>query len=324
MAIVPKVNPFSKTNPDTGFGVEANRIGGRFVNKDGSFNLRKDGLPFWKRLSIYSLLMDLSLFKFSVVILLFYVVMNLMFTFLYLLAGPDQLEGFIELGEWGRIKETFFFSTETFTTVGYGRVNPVGFAANLIASIESLSGWLSFALVTGLIYGRFTRPKAYLAFSEHALMSPYKGGLGLMFRMVPYKTNHHLTDARVVVNLAFMEVEGDKQEYKFYQLNLERSRIDTLNMNWTVVHPVDQESPLLNFNEEDMHRSDLELFVQVTGFDHIFSNMVMQRTSYTYREIVWGAKFKPMYHESPDGSTTILELDKLNEKEKVELPVSAS
>ncbi|MCW3111682.1 MAG: transporter [Segetibacter sp.] len=324
MAIVPKVNPFSKTNPDTGFGVEANRIGGRFVNKDGSFNLRKDGLPFWKRLSIYSLLMDLSLFKFSVVILLFYVVMNLMFTFLYLLAGPDQLEGFIELGEWGRIKETFFFSTETFTTVGYGRVNPVGFAANLIASIESLSGWLSFALVTGLIYGRFTRPKAYLAFSEHALMSPYKGGLGLMFRMVPYKTNHHLTDARVVVNLAFMEVEGDKQEYKFYQLNLERSRIDTLNMNWTVVHPIDQESPLLNFNEEDMHRSDLELFVQVTGFDHIFSNMVMQRTSYTYREIVWGAKFKPMYHESPDGSTTILELDKLNEKEKVELPVSAS
>lgn len=322
MAIRPKVNPFSKANPDTGFGVQANRLGGRFINKDGSFNLRKDGWPFWKRLSIYSYLMDLSPLKFSAIIVLFYIVMNLLFTGLYLIAGHEQLQGFAENSEWGKIKETFFFSTETFTTVGYGRVNPIGLAAHIIAAMESLSGWLSFALVTGLIYGRFTRPKAYLAFSDHALISPYKGGLGLMFRLVPYKTNHHLTDARVVVNIAFMEMEDDKPEFKFYQLNLERSRIDMLNMNWTVVHPIDEESPLLNFNEEDTHRSDLEVYVQVTGFDHIFSNMVIQRTSYTYKEIIWGAKFKPMYHESADGNITILELDKLNEIEEVSLPVT--
>lgn len=320
MAIVPKVNPFSKTNPDTGFGVEANRLGGRFVNKDGSFNLRKEGLPLWKRLSIYSYLMDLSIISFLGIILLFYIVINILFTCLYLVAGLDELQGYIAITEWEKIKELFFFSTETFTTVGYGRINPVGLFAHIIAAIESLAGWLSFALVTGLLYGRFTRPKAYLAFSEHALISPYKDGIGLMFRMVPYKLNHHLTDARVVVNIAFMEMEDEKPQFKFYQLNLERSRIDTLNMNWTVVHPIDQESPLLNFNKEDMHRSDLELYVQVTGFDHIFSNMVMQRTSYTYKEIVWGAKFKPMYHESPDGRTTVLELDKLNEKVQVELP----
>jgi inward rectifier potassium channel len=321
MAIRPKVNPFSKANPDTGFGVQANRLGGRFINKDGSFNLKKDGWPFWKRLSIYSYLMDLSPLKFSVIIVSFYVVINLLFTGLYLLAGHHQLQGFEEGSEWGMIKETFFFSTETFTTVGYGRVNPVGLAAHIISALESLSGWLSFALVTGLIYGRFTRPKAYLAFSENALVGPYKGGLALMFRLVPYKTNHHLTDARVVVNIAFMEMDEDKPEFKFYQLNLERSRIDMLNMNWTVVHPIDEESPLLNFNEEDMHRSDLEVYVQVTGFDHIFSNMVIQRTSYTYKEIIWGAKFKPMYHESVDGNITILELDKLNEIEEAPLPV---
>lgn len=319
MAIRPKVNPFSKTNPDTGFGVQANRLGGRFVNKDGSFNLRKDGFPLWKRLSIYSFLMDLSLISFLTIILVFYIIVNVVFTGLYLAAGNDQLQGFLTSTTWGKIKETFFFSTETFTTVGYGRMNPVGFAAHVIAAIESLCGWLSFALVTGLLYGRFTRPKAYLAFSEKALVSPYKEGLGLMFRLVPYKINHHLTDARVVVNIAFMEMEDDKPEYKFYQLNLERSRIDTLSMNWTVVHPIDAESPLLNFTEEDMHRSDLELYVQVTGFDHIFSNMVMQRTSYTYKEIVWGAKFKPMYRESTDGMTTILELDKLNENEAINI-----
>jgi inward rectifier potassium channel len=322
MAFIPKVNPFSKSNPDTGFGTEANRLGGRFVNKDGSFNLRKDGFPLWKRLSIYSYLMDMSVFKFSGTILLFYLVINLLFTVLYLLAGDHQLQGFLETNEWGKIQEVFFFSTETFTTVGYGRINPIGLAAHIIAAFESLSGWVSFALVTGLIYGRFTRPRAYLAFSQHALISPYKDGIALMFRMVPYKMNHHLTDARVVVNIAFVEMENDKPQFKFYQLNLERSRIDTLNMNWTVVHPIDQESPLLNFTLEDMHRSDLELYVQVTGFDHIFSNMVMQRTSYTFKEIVWGAKFKPMYHESADGNTTVLELDKLDEKEEVVLVIS--
>lgn len=142
-----------------------------------------------------------------------------------------------------------------------------------------------------------------------------------MFRMVPYKVYHDLTDARVTVSLAFMEMEEDKPIYKFYQLKLERERIDTFSMNWTVVHPIDEESPLLQFSKEDMQQSDLELYVQVSGFDNIFSNMVMDRSSYTYEEIIWGAKFKPMYHESADGNTTILELDKLNEFETVNLPI---
>ncbi len=320
MAIRPKVNPFSKANPDTGFGVQANQIGGRFVNKDGTFNLKKVGLPLLTRLSMYSYLMDLSWITFLGIIVLFYIVINVVFTGLYLVAGHAELQGFLAITDWQKIKETFFFSTETFTTVGYGRVNPTGDGANIIAAAESLLGWLFFALVTGLLYGRFTRPKAYLAFSEEALVSPYRGGIALMFRMVPYKINHHLTDARVVVNIAFMEIEDNKQEFRFYQLNLERSKIDTFSMNWTVVHPIDAESPLLNFTKEDMVRSDLELYVQVTGFDHIFSNMVMQRTSYTYKEIVWGAKFKPMYKESDDGATTILQLHKLNDKEDVSLP----
>lgn len=319
MTFFPKVNPFSKANPDTGFGIQADRIGGRFINKDGSFNLKKDGLPWWKRISVYSYLMELPRWKFTSFIVLFYLTVNVVFTCLYLLAGDDQLQGFLANSAWGRTKEIFFFSTETFTTVGYGRINPVGFTSHLVAAVESFAGWLSFALLTGLIYGRFTRPKAYLTFSDHALISPYKGGTALMFRMVPYKVHHHLTDARIVVNVAFMEVENNKPEYKFYQLNLERSRIDMLNMNWTVVHPIDEESPLLNFTLEDMYSADLEIYVQLTGFDHIFSTTVLKRTSYTYQEIVWGAKFKPMYHESPDGKTTVLELDKLNEKEMVDL-----
>lgn len=320
MASAKKINTSSKANPDSGFGVQANQIGGRFVNKDGSFNMRKEGLPLLGRISFYSNLLELSWTKFFMFIILFYLTANIVFTILYLLAGFDQLQGLLATTMWGRVKEVFFFSTETFTTVGYGRVNPVGDSAHIIASIESLTGFLSFAFLTGLLYGRFSRPKAYIAFSENALISPYKDGIALMFRMVPYKVYHNLTDSKVTVSLAFMEMEEDKPIYKFYNLKLERERIDTFSMNWTVVHPIDEESPLLNFTKEDMEQSDLELYVQVIGFDNIFSNMVMHRSSYTYKEIIWGAKFKPMYHESPDGNTTILELDKLNEFEKVSLP----
>ncbi|MDQ6609649.1 MAG: ion channel [Bacteroidota bacterium] len=315
-----KINPGSKSNPDTGFGNQAN-VGGRFVNKDGSFNLKKQGWPYLKRVSFYSYLLELSWPQFLGIIFLFYLLINAIFSAIYLLIGQDELQGFHTFTQWGHIREVFYFSTQTFTTVGYGRLNPVGDGADILASIETISGWLFFAIVTGLMYGRFTRPKAYIAFSEKALISPYQNGTAVMFRMVPYKNIHHLTDVKVVVNISFQIIENDKPEFKFFQLNLERSRIDMFNMNWTVVHPITEDSPLLHFTKEDMDTSDLEVLVQVSGFDPIFSNLVMARTSYTYKEVVWGAKFRPMYHESEDGNTTVLELDKLNEYDKVNVPV---
>lgn len=314
-----RVNPISKSNPDTGFGNQPGQIGGRFMNKDGSFNLRKEGVSFLRRSSFYSYLLELSWLKFIGIILLFYLLVNMIFTAAYLAIGEDQLQGLISTTFWGRIREVFYFSTQTFTTVGYGRINPIADGADLLASIQSMAGWLFFALVTGLLYGRFTRPQAFIDFSENALISPYRKEKALMFRMAPYKSNHHLSDVKVVVNLSFIAVEDERPEYKFYQLSLERSRVDMFNMNWTVVHPIDNDSPLLHFVEEDLKSSDVEVLVQVTGFNPVFSNVVMQRTSYTYKEIVWGAKFKPMYHESSDGTTTILELNKLNHFDKVVL-----
>lgn len=321
MAFLKKINPTSKVNPDTGFGTQASQVGGRFINKDGSFNIRKEGWSRFRIMSLYSHLLKINGVRFLFFIIMFYVFVNILFTFLYWLAGYHQLQGMLATTPLGKLKELFFYSTQTFTTVGYGRINPVGEAANWIASIETMSGWLFFAFVTGLLYGRFTRPRAFLAFSEHALISPYKEGIALMFRMVPYKLNHHLAEAHTVVTIGFTVMEGEKQEFKFYQLKLERSRVDTLNMNWTVVHAIDSESPLLNFSEEDLEISDMELYVQVTGFSPIFSATVMQNTSYTYKEMIWGAKFKPMYHESDDGTTTIVELNKLSEYDRVELPI---
>lgn len=314
MASEMKIDPKLKTNNDTGFGTNAANYGGRFINRDGTFNLRKEGVSMVNRLSIYNFMLTLPRWKFIALLVLSYFAINLVYCSIYLLIGLDQLQGVISTTPWGKFKEAFFFSTETFTTVGYGRVNPVGGWANLVAAIESMSGFLSFALATGLIFGRFSRPRAYLLFSDYALVSPFKDGKALMFRFAPYKDKHTLTDVQIRVNIGLKVLQDDlTEEYRYYDLNLERNKVESLPMNWTVVHPMDESSPLKDFSYKDMAAADVEIYVLIRGFDDVYSNFVQQRTSYTYHEIKFNGKFVPMYRESEDGRTTILELHKLNE-----------
>jgi inward rectifier potassium channel len=310
------INPFSKVNADTGFGT-SNNYGGRFINRDGSFNIRKEGQPGWQRFSLFYSMLNLPLWKFSLALLFSYLIINVFFTAIYCLIGVDQLTGIVRKDEWGVIREVFYFSMQTFTTVGYGRINPVGDAANVVASLEALTGIAGFAIITGLVYGRFARPKAFLTFSDHALIAPFRGGHALMFRFASYKDNQTLTDVEIRVSAALLVADNNKSGYKFYDLSLERSKVDFLPMNWTVVHPIDENSPLQGLSEEDMHAADLEIYVLVRGFDEVFSNVVQQRTSYTYDEIKHGKKFVPMYRESTDGKTTVVELHKLNDYSEV-------
>ncbi len=312
MATHKRINPFSKVNNDTGFSNNANSVGGRFINRDGSFNLRKEGMTIYDRFSIFHSMLNLPRWKFISLIVGFFLCINVLYTVIYLLIGIHQFQGIIGITEWQKVKEIYFFSTETFTTVGYGRVNPIGDAANFVASIEAMSGFLSFAIATGLIYGRFSKPKSYLAFSDSALISPYQGKTALMFRFVSYKDNHILTNVDVKVNTGFQVEENGNLVYKFFDLNLERSRVESMPMNWTAVHPIDENSPFAGYTEEDMKAADVEVYVLVRGFDDVYSNQVLQRTSYTYDEIKFNKKFIPMYRESDDGNTTILELDKLH------------
>ncbi len=305
-----QINPSLEKNPNSGFGIQANQVGERFINKDGSFNIKKSGAAKWETISLYSYMQRVHWFKFLLIILGCFFMINVLFTAGYVLMGVDQLDGFEDKDFVHNIEECFYFSAQTFTTVGYGRVNPHGTGANILASLESMFGWLFFALVTGLFYGRATRPKAFLRFSHNALFAPYRGGMGLMFRVVPYKDDHHLTNAKAVVNLSLINLE--KQEYEFYTLNLERDQVDAFVMNWTIVHPIDEKSPFYNLSEQDMQAADVEVFVHISGFDAIFSNTVMARTSYTFNEFIHRAKFVPMFHTSDDGKTTMIDLDKLD------------
>ena len=324
MAKFKTANPFLKPNNDTGFGNNPNSYGGRFINKDGSFNLRREGISIFDKFSVYQRMLNLSTWNFAAFILVYYFILNAIYTMVYVLIGTDQLQGIISTTPWGKLKETFFFSTQTFVTVGYGRINPVGDMASVVSSFESLNGYLSFAIITGLIYGRFSRPRTFLTFSDFALVAPYKDITALMFRFANYKDNHILTNVEIKANLAMTLEENGKPTFKYYDLALERHKVDNLPMNWTVVHAIDENSPLYGYNEKDMESADVELYILITGFDEIFSNPVLRRTSYTYKEIKFNSKFLPMYRESDDGKMTILELHKLNSVVEVKDVISGA
>lgn len=317
MALFNRANNRSKPNVDTGFSNIASGNAGRFLNRDGSFNITREGIPWLTRINIYQVLLKLSTFKFLLCTILAIFLMNLIFTGLYCLIGLEHFAGFITSTKWDQVKEIFYFSAQTFTTVGYGRINPTGDGANVVASMEAVTGFLTFAFITGMMYGRFSRPKANLVFSQVAVVAPYQHINGLMFRFVASKDTSALSDVIVKVNLGMQVAENEKPVYKFYELDLERTHVESLAMNFTVVHPIDEKSPLWNFTAADYQKADVELYVLVRAFNDVYSSTVQHRTSYIYSEIKHGVKFASMYRESEDGSTTILEMQHLNSINKV-------
>ena len=280
----------------------------RIINRDGSFNIKRKGLPFLESFSIYQWLISMSWLKFCGLIFSGYLIVNLFFATLYFIGGEANFEGIETNNDFDRFLNEFFFSTQTFTTVGYGRINPVGVYSNIISSIESLTGLLSLALATGLLYGRFVRPVAKIIYSDNAVIAPYKDITGFQFRIANKRADHQMVDTEVDVLLS--RIENDS--VKFYNLELEYKKISLFTATWTVNHPIDQNSPLFGQTEEDLKATDSEFIILIKGFDDTFAQVVHSRSSYKYNEIIWGAKFASVYGKSEVGRTTI-ELDKISD-----------
>ncbi|WP_394660719.1 ion channel [uncultured Chryseobacterium sp.] len=312
-----KENIQQKNTENSGFGDNAS---GRFINKNGLPNVSRKGVNILNRFSWYHTMLDLSTFQFLSYLVIAYILVNIFFAFIYYLIGVEHLTGIDKSNPMNEFIDVFFFSSQTFTTVGYGRIAPVGFTASLVATFEAFLGLLTFAIATGLFYGRFSRPRAYLKFSDIAVIAPFKEGSALMFRLAPYK-NNALTDADVIVTTAIEVMENGAPKSKFYQLKTQLSRINTLALNWTIVHVIDEDSPFNGFSEDDFKNTAIEIIVHIRAFDEVFSNTVVQRTSYVSREIIYGAKFVPMYYPDKQNLSTILDLDKINDYQKAELPV---
>ena len=311
MALLRKLNTKAKTEINTGFGVNTADYGGRFVNKNGQANVKKRGVGFFERISWYHTMLQMPRWKFLTLILLFYITVNLLFAGIYFIAGAEKLNGMLAVNNWEKFWQSFFFSAQTLTTVGYGHVSPSGFLMSSIAAIEALVGLLSLAIITSLLYGRFSKPTAYIKFSENAIIAPYKESTALMLRIAPFK-NTTLTDAEAKLTTVIAIEENGATANKFFTLPLEMEKISSLPLSWTIVHPINEESPFYNFTKEDFENIRGEIFLYIKAFDDMFSNTVVTRSSYLFKEVVYGAKFIPMYHRNSEANATVLDLEKLN------------
>lgn len=309
-------------NLDLGFGaVVARESRRRLLNRDGTFNVRREGLGYWESLSAYHYLLTITWPKFLSYVGMSYVAINAIFALLYVIVGEHALSGFGNQDLQRRYLSAFFFSVQTLSTIGYGNIVPASNAANVLVLIESLIGLLGFALAAGIVFARFSRPMVQIVFSRNAIIAPYGNISALMFRIVNQKRNE-IVELRASVMMARRKKDGTTGlEREFLPLKLERDRVVFFPLTWTVVHPIDKSSPMWGWREEDLRSCSVEFLVLLNGFDETFSQNVHTRTSYTSDEVVWGAKFKNVFNEPDERGTISIDIRKLHEIERVPLPV---
>ena len=304
----PSINPSNSFDP----GLTRQYTGPllRAINKDGSFNVRRRGVRSLAG-SGYMYLVNMSWTHFLLLSIGSYLLVNVIFAGLYTALGTGALrasESGLGLSDFAK---AFFFSVHTLTTVGYGDLYPLGMAANIVAAVEAALGLAGFALVTGLLFARFSKPTAKLVFSQRMVVAPYREGTSLQFRIANQRSNV-LTD--VQADMMLMTVERDSAgqlRRNFVELPLERKKVFFLALTWTIVHPIDEASPLWGKSADDLERLQAEVLILIRGYDDSFTQVVNSRYSYRWNEVEWSARFIPAFDVSPAGDM-VLDLGRIS------------
>jgi len=302
---------------DLGFGAEVARgTRRRLLNRDGSFNVALEGLNPLSSLGLYQWLLTISWPKFLGFVCLFYLAVNALFAGAYLLCGPDALQS--STGQFVNepFYRAFFFSVDTFATIGYGNIYPVGVVANTLVTIEALLNIVSVALATGVMFARFSRPSARIIYSRNAVVAPYRGGTALEFRIANARSSQ-LIDVQVQAILTKMEPTPNGATRKFYDLPLERHRVVFFPLSWTVVHPIDAASPMWGLTQQGLLTAEAELLVLLIATDETISQSVHSRSSYQADEILWGAKFANMFMRNESEGIIGMNLDRIHDVERI-------
>jgi inward rectifier potassium channel len=282
----------------------------RMINHDGTFNVRRRG-GTWRDFHPYLLLINMGWTPFFAVVVLGYLVANTLFAAGYYALGTRQLQGITAVTSAGRFMDAFFFSAHTLTTVGYGNIAPNGLGSNILSTFESMIGVLGFAVATGLLFGRVSRPSARIGFSRNMLMAPYQEATALEFRAVNLRRNN-LMELEATVMLMTVQNENGEAKRRYDLLRLERHKIVFFPLTWTVVHPIDRDSPLFGLTAADLARLQAEVLILVKGYDDTFSQTVLARQSYRHDEILWDRRFAPAFFVDRQGDL-VLEVYKVGE-----------
>jgi inward rectifier potassium channel len=303
---------------DLGFGSVVGRESRqRLLNRDGSFNVVRSGLSFLESFAPYHLLLTLSWWGFFGVVVASYIAINFGFALAYLACGADAMVGVDASMMGGRFGQAFFFSVETFATIGYGQIAPNGVPANVIVTIEALVGLMYQALATGLLFARFTRPRAFLLFSDRAVVAPYNDGQALMFRIANRRRNE-IIQLEAQVLFSAMEPDGRGGTVRRYlALALERNKVTFFPLSWTIVHPIDGSSPLTGRTREELELAEAEILVLLTGVDEALEQTVHARSSYRADEIIWNARFRSMFLTAGRGDRVTVDISRVHEIEEL-------
>lgn len=240
-----------------------------------------------------------------------YVAINTLFAGAFFLLGPDGLSGTNSGTSWDRFWTSWFFSAQTLTTVGYGHITPRGFIPSSLAAFEALVGLMAFGLWTGLLFARFSRAKSHILFSEVSVVAHHKGGTAWMFRLASAQ-DQVLLEAEASASFSWVEHRDGDPVRHYRDLALERSSVRALPLNWTLVHRIDEASPLFGKTRSDLIAVDAEILAFLRVHDDAFGQQVHARASWKAHEIRFGERFAPMLSADPDG-TTVLDLNKLQE-----------
>ncbi|MCL7754559.1 ion channel [Polaribacter sp. Z022] len=304
----------AKKVKDPGFGYNSKKNAKDIINDDGSSNVlhinRKKSIS-----DLYTYFIDISWFQFFFLIILSYTIVNILFGFIYVGIGIEQITkpkgNFIE-----DLLNGFFFSAQTLTTVGYGGIAPKGMLANFIAAFEAMIGLLSFSFITGLLYGRFSKPKANLKFSENLILRDFKKGRAIMFRLMNSRKTV-MIEPEIKVTLSITEKDG-KGDFKrnFFTLNLERNKVMYLPTIWTVVHEIDEKSPLFNYTNKEIENLDAFLYILINYHEESFAQKVYQIYSYDFTKLKTGVKYVSSASFDEEGYT-VLDHEKLSEVKKM-------
>ncbi|MCT4561400.1 MAG: ion channel [Crocinitomicaceae bacterium] len=296
------------SNKDPGLGSKFSNPVNRIMNPDGSYNINRIGGIHGLK-DFYTYLLDISWISFLLILLAFYLGVNALFAVLYMSIGLDQLLGVSS--DLPPFWAAFFFSTQTSTTLGFGGVHPVGFGANLLASFEAFVGLLFIALSTGLLYGRFSKPSAKIAFSDHILLSQAQGEPAVMFKMVNQRNNVLL---KTKVNcIAILDKGSDINRYEkeYHRLKLELDFVLFFPLTWTVVHKIDEKSPFYKTNIQELKKRNCEIVIFLETFDETFGQEIIQKHSYGADQWLEKVKFDLNFHSNPNGKID-LKINELN------------
>ncbi len=289
----------------TGLGTNPNIQGERLLNQDGTFNVKKTGAPRNLNLNIYQFLIEMSWRKYIVFLIVSFFCINVFFSALYyFLFESHDFTGLEYENAFEKFCQLLFFSVQTLTTVGYGKISPDSIGAGFISSIQAFMGVIGLALASGITYGRYSRPVAHIIFSEHAIIAPYKKGKALMFRLANAR-NTQMINVEAKVLISMIDPKKNDRLRHYYYLDLELRKINFLPTSWTIVHPINEESIFKEYTIEQLKEIKAEVLVQIVGFDDTYNQPINARTSFKIDELVVDAKFKDIYTIDQQGVTHV-------------------